>query len=114
MTVLSANMEPFVRGVMHKLRARDIKHIAVTHDDISATRKDVWITKLALSKPNNPVIYIGDGSSDIVTLEASSLVGVYFALKGSNFEQALKEKGLPHFTYNNFNDICDMVMKLGY
>lgn len=114
-TILSANMEPFVKGVLAKIEhARGIPHVAVSHNDISATRKDLWITKLALSKPNHPVIYIGDGSSDAITINVNSLVGCYFALKDSSFEKALKDHGLPHFTYTDFNEICNMVTKLGY
>lgn len=105
-TVLSANFEPFVHNVITKIPTAEYVSIyAVTADSITSTDKGTMIRHLAKTDPKRAVIFIGDGSSDIPSLEAQEYVACYFALENSSFAKALKERNLPHFTYRDFDDI---------
>lgn len=105
-TVLSANFEPFVHSVITKIPTAEYVSIyAVTADSITSTDKGTMIRHLAKTYPKRAVIFIGDGSSDIPSLEAEQYVACYFALEDSSFAKALKERNLPHFTYRDFDDI---------
>ncbi len=106
LTVVSANFEPFVMGGLDKIpEAEGINVFAVRENSIIPTAKGDLLAHLAQRDPKKALIYIGDGASDLPTLQAQDLVACYFALEGTEFENALKEEKLPHFAYRDFNDV---------
>ena len=105
-TILSANFEPFVHAVLDRIpNAENIPVFSVSHNNVVAVDKGTLLTHLAKRTPHQALFYAGDGSSDIPALEAAPLIAGFFALEGSSFEQALKEKGVPYLSYRDFNDI---------
>lgn len=116
--LISANFAPFIEGVIEKIPGNEaVTSIeAVTADDITATQKGLIIEDYAKSDPNRPLIYIGDGESDIPAIDKdryTSVVAAYFALEGSEFADALAERNLPYFSYRDFNDINKTLQQLG-
>jgi len=106
-SILSANFEPFVKGVLSRIPSvdRNVDVFAVKKDDIRSTDKGTYLQLLARQNPSRALIYIGDGASDLPSLEAQSVVACYFALEGSVFAQELAKAHIPHFTYRDFHDI---------
>lgn len=103
--VNSTNFEPYIKALLARITGGDtfIPH-AVTEDDFTAIDKGNVIKLLALLHPESAIIYQGDGSSDLPTLEASDAVAGYLALEGSTFAQQLEERNIPHMTYRTSHD----------
>jgi 2-hydroxy-3-keto-5-methylthiopentenyl-1-phosphate phosphatase len=123
-TVLSANFEPFVEGVMTQIpMSGEVKIIAVTPNSILSTDKGTIIKHYAQEFNDKAVIFAGDGDSDIpavgdkADLEEgnflpSDVVACYFALEGGGFAKQLAEKGLPYLTYRKYGDIAVQLSEL--
>lgn len=106
--VLSANFEPFVDGVLEQIpNAEGTEVIAVRPGDLRATEKALVLEHMAKKNPNKPLIYIGDGTSDIKAIAASDMVACYLALEGSQFSAELTAQNIPHLTYRDFYDVTD-------
>ena len=113
LTIVSANFEPFVMGGLDKIpKAENISVFAVTENSIIPTAKGDLLTHLAQADPSKAVIYIGDGASDLPTIQARNLVASYFALDGSEFAKSLEHEDLPYFSYRNFLDIRLKLQKI--
>lgn len=112
--VLSANFVPFVEGVVRDKipAAKNIKITAVASDDITAIEKGDILKQTAIANPEASTVYIGDGSSDLPSIEAKDFVALYFALEGSSFAQQLEERNVPHYTYKTFDDIREKMQVL--
>ena len=110
-TILSANFEPYVRGVLDQVpNAAGTPIIANKADYIIATDKASVIEHEAKSHPDRPVIFAGDGKSDKKAI--NKLVAGYLALESSEFAAELKAAGLPYVTYRDFNDVTEKVKEL--
>ncbi|MBZ4682641.1 MAG: 2-hydroxy-3-keto-5-methylthiopentenyl-phosphate phosphatase [Fusobacteriaceae bacterium] len=59
-------------------------------------------------KEYEKVIFIGDGSSDILCVSSADYV---FAKIGHNLEKYCDENNIKHFKYNNFKDIIEILKK---
>lgn len=113
-SVLSANFEPFVYGVLSQIPdAEGINVWAVRQNSIIATDKGSVLKHTAFESPEQGVVFLGDGASDLPTLEARDYIACYFALEGSVFAKQLEEKGLAFYTYRDFNDIRVKLQELG-
>jgi 2-hydroxy-3-keto-5-methylthiopentenyl-1-phosphate phosphatase len=107
-TVISTNFTPFVEGVLNRLpKPAEGSHRihAVDRGNVLSTQKGHVIQTLAVENPNAAICYVGDGASDIPAIDASSVVAGYFALHGSSFERALKERNIPHLPFRTGHDI---------
>jgi len=93
-------------------KAENISVFAVTENSIIPTAKGDLLTHLAQADPSKAVIYIGDGASDLPTIQARNLVASYFALDGSEFAKSLEHEDLPYFSYRNFLDIRLKLQKI--
>lgn len=110
---LSANFTAFAEGVRHQIPAAADANIgAVTPDNLSATEKGHVLIQDAIAHPDTTLVYIGDGGSDLPTIEAAEYVGMYWALKGSTFAHQLEEHGIAHRTYETFDDIKNAMQKI--
>lgn len=109
--VLSANFMPFVLGTLERIPgAEDILTIAVTPETTIADEKYLALRHLALSNPDRPLIYIGDGTSDIKAITPE--VAVFFGLEDASFAEVLKERGLTYFTYSSYHDVTQTLSQI--
>src|SRR5260221_1806850 len=120
-TILSANFKPFIEGGLYDTPLRydkGLRIIAITHDDISSKDKDTALKLLAADNPNNAIIYIGDGASDMkaaIAFKHHAIAGI-FAFKDSDFDRELstQEPPIPHLTYTDFNEIGIQLQQAQY
>lgn len=132
-TITSANFMPFVTGVRSQLPQENIQGAyaveiaAGSHrDDLSereayglsqqrsifATEKNLVVREVALTHVDRALIYIGDGGSDLNALDER--VAFYFALRNGSFAKELKAAGAPFYEYDDFHDIQDKLIELGF
>jgi 2-hydroxy-3-keto-5-methylthiopentenyl-1-phosphate phosphatase len=105
-SVVSANFEPFVEGVMSQIpKAETVNLRAVNQWSVVVTDKGTLLTHLAKRSPDRAQFYIGDGTSDLEAITACEFIACYFALEGSSFAKALDEASLPYYTYRDFYDV---------
>jgi len=105
-TVLSSNFRPFVDVVMGKIPGSEkFRVLSLNEKSVVPTSKGDMLKHIALQNPDKALVYVGDGGSDIPTLEASGVVAGYFALEGSSFKQSLDKRGLVNFGYKKGQDI---------
>jgi 2-hydroxy-3-keto-5-methylthiopentenyl-1-phosphate phosphatase len=114
-TVLTANFETVTRGFMDQNTHAADKVVVwgVTPDDITSTDKENALRRIAYALPDNPVIAIGDGETDIPTGNANDIVLVYFALKHSDLEAFLQKTGARYISYETLTDIAKKLEELG-
>lgn len=111
--ILSTNFIPFVQAVAERVGASsETRLLAVTEDDITATLKGDILHSLAIAHPREGILYIGDGESDLPTLQAEYVVEGYGALAGSAFDKTLTDENIVHFTYETAHDIQNQLMQL--
>lgn len=109
--VVSANFEPFVHGVLSKTRLKNIvsKIHAIKADNINATDKATVLKREVIENPNTGLVFVGDGSSDLESIDAHETTIAYFALEGSSFARdlakAAQTKPIVYFTYKTYTDI---------
>lgn len=113
-TILSANFDPFVHGVLEQIGedAKGTEVFAVTKNSILSTQKGDMLRHLAQLDPTRPFIYIGDGSSDLPAIEANSVIAGYMALEGGAFAQQLRHANIPHLTFKTGYNIKEHFAKL--
>lgn len=106
-TVLSANHHAFVEGGLDQLPdSKDVQVMAIRPDSILSTEKGGMLKFFAAEGgENEALVFIGDGASDLPTLDAKNVVSLYFALEGSTFAKQLEAKNATYFTYRDFKDI---------
>lgn len=106
-TVISANFEPLVANVINRAIpvGVEVEVYAIGHDSTIATEKGALARHIAQQNPNTPLLYAGDGASDLPILDASDVIACFFALKGSVFEAKLKARNLPYIAFEDFTDI---------
>lgn len=111
LTILSANFEPLVQGILDQIEGSETASLlAVTPDSILSTEKGACLNQLALNNPDNAVIFIGDGSSDIPAIEARENIGWFFAPEGSKFAQELERQKVRH--HSTFTDFYNIISQL--
>lgn len=114
--IISANFYPFVESIKDRVPGtEDVTIIAVTDNDVSATDKGSYIEHFAKENPDRPLVYIGDGASDLPALEngVDRYVALYGALKWSKFAEELQSRGLPHFVYEDFKEVSAALREVG-
>ncbi len=105
-TALSANFLPFVEGVFDQIpEIQGSEIIAITSESLLATDKGSVLRYLAIKNNQNAAIFIGDGGTDLPSLDAHDVIAWYYALEGSVFAKELALLRMPHSTYRNFHDI---------
>lgn len=105
-TILSTSFEPFVKEVLNKIpNSEKFSIISITKRNLLSSGKGDWLKSIAYKNPQRSVFYIGDGKSDIPTLEAQDAVTGYFALEGSTFEEALKNNNVLYLPYKSGDDL---------
>lgn len=106
-TVLSANHYAFVEGGLDQLPdAKDVQVMAIRPDSILSTEKGGILKFFAAEGgENEALVFIGDGASDLPTLDAKNVVALYFVLEGSTFAKQLEATNATYFTYRDFKDI---------
>lgn len=110
MLVLSANFQPFVEQVMHRIpSARSIPTLGVTPDDLTVTDKASLIKIIAAQNPDSAVIFVGDGSSDMCVYddpETRGVLAAVFALNGKSLHKhAQRHPDVITFAYDDFYDV---------
>ncbi|MDP2637634.1 MAG: hypothetical protein Q8P26_01070 [Candidatus Levybacteria bacterium] len=111
--ILSANFEPIIIGGLRKTRANiDIHVHGIQQNNILSTDKGNALIHFAQQDPNKPIVYIGDGASDLPSIQAKDFAAFYFALEGGKFAEALRRQRVPHFTYNNFFNIIHTLQRI--
>ena len=117
-TVVSSGLDLYIQPVLRNLGLSDLETYSgrarVTSDGIVVDYVDPWGTpreegfKLAclkyLRQRGWPVIYIGDGTSDVAAaLEAE------FVLARDSLKEQLSLMSRPHFTFDDFHDVRKIV-----
>ncbi len=111
--IASANLDLAIYGTLSHLPHPDDTEVhSITLDSTNAVHKDAVIVHQALKDKKAP-IYMGDGASDIPAMDAADVVPFYIALEGSEFANALKERGLLHFEYQTHYDIKNILTEVG-
>lgn len=111
--ILSANFRPLVEGILETIpHARGERIWAVEEDSILSTDKGTIVEHAAKSDPDTPLIYVGDSSSDIPALEASSYVALWLAPEDSSFAKVLKDRNLTHLTYKTWFDQIEILKQI--
>lgn len=108
--ILSANWGELVRGgLAHTPLAHDDNLVihAVEHNDMTATDKSTALQLVAADNPQNVIVYVGDGLSDMKVVDAykKGVIGWIFAWKDSPFDRELTAHGIIHSTYTNYHEI---------
>ena len=57
------------------------------------------------------IIFIGDGISDFSVIEHCNII---FTKKNSVLELRCQQKNIDHFSFSNFDDVIEKLLKLGY
>jgi len=106
LNILSTNFSRYVEGVLARIpNSEQFGVCTVTLDDMRAAQKGDVIKWIAINNPDAAVIYIGDGGSDMPSLEAQDAVACYGALADGSFEKELEGSNVLHFRYRDCHDM---------
>jgi len=109
--ILTTNFLPFMEGFLSRIKGGEkIKLFCVRNNDIQSTAKGDLLKKIAIDDPAAVIEYIGDGATDMPTVEAASVVGVYHSVEGLGFDVRLSEKSIAHLP---FKDVSQLTQNLG-
>lgn len=105
LTVLSSGMEPVVRHFVGDPAIPVIAHRVRVEGDgwhYTPIPEHDKTRVLALVNGDCPVIYIGDGASDVCAIP---LVDRLFAKQGRYLERYCREHAVPHTPFRDFDDV---------
>lgn len=113
MLFASANLEYTIWGTLSRFpHSEDVRVWSITPDSITAVAKGAVIATEAIENPEKAIVYMGDGESDVPSLEARDVVAAYFALEGSQFARDLEAAGVLYFTYESLTDVSDKLREI--
>lgn len=111
LTVLSSGMEPVVRLFLNRWNLPIVAHPVEPSPDgwrfthLEEREKE----KILEQADSHPVIYIGDGTSDVAAVDR---VDRLFTKQGRFLEQYCKERGIAHTPYRDFHDVVTVLAQM--
>ena len=114
LVVVSSGLDLYIRPVMRQLGLEDLEVFSgsavVASDGIRVEYRDPSGAPITsgfkesylryFQRQGNAVIYVGDGLSDIVPAQEAD-----FVIARATLEESLKERDVPHSTFETFGDV---------
>lgn len=121
--ILSDGFDFYIQSVLEKIGLEDItshsNSVKVLNDTIvpvfpyasesclcnaGSCKRNIALSKL---REDEAMVYIGDGYSDFCVAEHSDIIFAKRVLS-----RYCNEKRIPHYTFENFSDVCDILAKI--